>query len=76
MEFLQQVLSNLLLQQGPPDTANYMVMGYAVLFIVLGIYLLSLYTRNRNLKRDAELLEEIEQQEAANENFTRAPQST
>jgi len=43
-----------------PDTTNYLILGYAVFFIVMMIYLFSLYWRGRNLKQDVELLEELE----------------
>jgi hypothetical protein len=42
-----------------PDTTAYMVAGYALTFIVMGIYLASLYIRNTNLKRDLETLESL-----------------
>ncbi len=42
-----------------PDTSGYMIAGYALTFIVLGIYLASLYIRNSNLKRDQETLESL-----------------
>ncbi len=38
---------------------KYMIAGYAVIFAVLAIYLASLFTRWRNLKRDLHSLEEI-----------------
>ncbi len=44
-----------------PDTSQYMLLGYAVFFIVSAIYLVSLVIRNRNLQRDLETLEELEQ---------------
>lgn len=44
-----------------PDTSAYMIAGYIVAFLVMGIYVLSLYIRNRNLKRELEILEEIEE---------------
>ena len=43
-----------------PDTSGYMVAGYAITFIVLGIYVFSLYLRNNNLKRDTETLESLQ----------------
>jgi hypothetical protein len=43
-----------------PDTSGYMIAGYAVTFIVLGIYIFSLYLRNNNLKRDTETLESLQ----------------
>ncbi len=47
-------------QEALPDTSGYMIAGYAVAFIVMGIYVLSLYLRNNNLKRDAETLEALQ----------------
>ena len=43
-----------------PDTSNYMIAGFIVSFITLGIYVLSLYIRNLNLKRDVETLEALD----------------
>ena len=42
-----------------PDTSYYMNLGYAVAFITMGIYVASMYIRNRNLKRDMEMLESM-----------------
>lgn len=46
-----------------PDTSAYMIGGYAVFFIVSAIYLVSLVIRNRNLKRDLEMLEEMDKKQ-------------
>lgn len=46
-----------------PETTNYMVLGYAVFSIVMSFYLISLYVRNRNLKQDLDLLDELEKKE-------------
>lgn len=43
-----------------PDTTQYMILGYAVFFIVSAIYLASLYIRSRSLQRDLETLEELD----------------
>jgi CcmD family protein len=48
------------LQQGPAQTTNYMIAGYTVIFGVILLYVLSLFLRNRNLKRDLETLQELE----------------
>lgn len=48
------------LQTPTPDTSGYMIAGYAVAFIVMGIYVASLYVRSRNLQRDKETLEEMD----------------
>jgi hypothetical protein len=57
-------LFSLIMQEAPLDTMNYMVLGYTVIFGVIGTYLISLVVRNRNLKRDFELLEELVEKEA------------
>lgn len=46
--------------QTTPDTSGYMIAGYAITFIVMGIYIASMYIRNANLKRDLETLETLE----------------
>jgi hypothetical protein len=48
------------LQTPTPDTTGYMIAGYAAAFIVMGLYVASLYIRTRNLKRDKETLEEMD----------------
>jgi hypothetical protein len=45
----------------PAETTGYMIAGYAILFVVMGLYLLSLWLRQRNLQQDLDTLEEIEQ---------------
>lgn len=50
----------LFLQEGPADTFSYMVAGYAVIFGVMLIYMVSLSIRRRNLERDLEVLQELE----------------
>ena len=44
-----------------PDTTAYMIGGYAVFFGVIAIYLLSLFIRWVNLKRDIRTLQELEE---------------
>ncbi len=48
--------------QGPADTLNYMIAGYAVIFVILIIYLVSLVVRWRGLRRDEEMLDQIEEE--------------
>ncbi len=50
-------------QDATPDTSGYMVAGYVVAFVVMGLYLASIWLRNRNLKRDLSMLEEMEKAE-------------
>ncbi len=40
-----------------PDTSGYMIAGYIVSFLTMGIHVLSIYIRNKNLQRDLETLE-------------------
>lgn len=44
-----------------PDTTNFMIFGYAVIFGVMFLYILSLYLRRRNLEMDMELLQDIDE---------------
>jgi len=44
-----------------PDTTNFMIFGYAVIFGVMFSYILSLYLRRRNLEMDMELLQDIDE---------------
>jgi hypothetical protein len=55
------MLFTLLAQEPTPDTSAYMIAGYVVIFSVMLIYLISLVIRNRNLKKDYEMLEELEE---------------
>jgi len=50
----------MLFDEGPANTLNYMIAGYAVFFTAMILYLASLLMRYRNLKQDLEVLEEIE----------------
>ena len=43
-----------------PNTSGYMIAGYAIAFIVMALYVASIYIRNRNLKQDIAMLEEME----------------
>ena len=44
-----------------PDTTNFMIFGYAVIFGVMFLYILSLYLRRRNLEMDMALLQDIDE---------------
>jgi hypothetical protein len=49
------------LQQGPAETTNYMILGFALIFIPMLIHLWSIYIRNKNLEQDLALMEELEE---------------
>ena len=47
----------------PADTWNYFLMGYAVCFGVMGLYVISYFVRFRNLNREFELLESLDSED-------------
>ena len=47
-------------QNAPAETTDYMILGYAVIFGTLLVYLTSLFTRWRNYQKDQEVLEDME----------------
>lgn len=49
-----------MLQQAPADTLPYMLLGFGVIFLTLGLLILSLIVRFKNLGRDLEILTEVE----------------
>lgn len=51
------------LQDVTPDTSGYMIAGYIISFLVMGLYLASIYLRGRSLRQDVSMLEEMEKSE-------------
>jgi len=51
---------NIYFQQAPAETTKYMVAGYAVIFLIIFLYLVSLYIRFRNVKREYELFMDLD----------------
>jgi hypothetical protein len=47
----------------PVDTSSYYIAGYVVFFTVMTLYLTSLLIRDRNLRREFELLVSLEKEE-------------
>jgi hypothetical protein len=43
-----------------PDTSQYMIAGYAIAFGVMLAYVISLFLRSRNLRKDLSILEEMD----------------
>ena len=43
-----------------PDTSGYMIAGFLVTFVTMGIYVASMYIRSRNLKQNVEILESMQ----------------
>ena len=59
MEFLSIWMQN----SGPAETTNYFIAGYVIFFSVMGLYLASFFVRNRNLKQEYALLQDLERDE-------------
>lgn len=51
----------MLIQQGPADTMNFMIMGFSVILGTIVLFILSLYVRFQNLRKDQAVLDEIEE---------------
>ena len=51
-------------QEAPADTLNYMIAGYAVILGTMGLYIVNIIVRFRNLRQDEALLDEIETEHA------------
>jgi hypothetical protein len=47
-------------QEATPNTSGYMIAGYAISFIVMALYVASMYLRSRNLNQDMTTLEELD----------------
>ncbi|MBK8781194.1 MAG: hypothetical protein IPO22_05220 [Anaerolineales bacterium] len=43
-----------------PDTSGYMIAGHVIALITMGLYVLSVYLRNKNLNQDLETLKSLE----------------
>ena len=50
----------MLLEQGPANTINYMIMGFAVILGTMALYIVSLRVRFQNFRKDQAVLDEIE----------------
>lgn len=53
----------LLFENSIPDTTSYMIAGYAVIFGVMLVYLVSLFVRARNLRQDLRVLHDLEKKQ-------------
>lgn len=49
----------MLFQQGPADTFNYMLLGFAVILGVMGLYIANIALRFRSMRRDLKVLQDI-----------------
>jgi hypothetical protein len=52
--------NSMFFQEPTPDTSGYMIAGYAITFVVMAIYVASMYLRSRNLSQDMTTLQELE----------------
>jgi hypothetical protein len=49
----------MMLQEATPNTYGYMLLGYGVILGTMVLFVASLVSRFRNLRRDLELMEEV-----------------
>jgi hypothetical protein len=52
----------MLFDEVTPNTSVYMIAGYAIFFLITTVYLVSLFVRSRNLRRDLESLQSMQQE--------------
>ncbi len=50
------------LLSAPAETTGYYIAGYIIFFLIMGLYLASLFIRTRNLHQEYELLLELEEE--------------
>lgn len=48
------------LQDAPAETLNFMILGYTVILGAIGLFVVSLIVRTRNLLRDLDVLGSLE----------------
>ena len=49
--------------QAPAETTRYMIAGYSVIFSIMLLYIISILMRRRNLRRDLQILADMEAKE-------------
>jgi hypothetical protein len=52
-------------QDVTPDTSGYMIAGYVISFVVMGLYAASMVLRERSLRQDKSLLEDMDEPKPA-----------
>ena len=55
----------MLFQDVTPDTSGYMIAGFVISFVVMGLYVASMILRERSLRQDKSLLEEMDEAKPA-----------
>lgn len=55
----------LFLQDAPANTTVYYIAGYAIIFGVMALYIISIYLRSRNLSQELEILTELDENSEA-----------
>ncbi|MCA9938001.1 MAG: CcmD family protein [Anaerolineales bacterium] len=52
-------LSALMQAGSPADTTGYLILGYVVIWLIATVYIATLFSRQRNLKQDIELMRQL-----------------
>lgn len=63
MTILLTILTALQPATGPDKFNGFLLLGYVVMWLIIMIYIASLALRQRNLRRDIELMEQILQED-------------
>lgn len=64
------MLLGILAQEAPADTFGYMVLGLGVILGTMALYIGTLVNRRSNLKRDLQVLDEVEHRAPATESHS------
>jgi CcmD family protein len=60
MMFAANLILSAALQTGDPNQFNgFMILGYVVMWLVVMVYLVTMSSRQRNVKEEVELLEQL-----------------
>ena len=59
MTIFLSALGALQVSSEPNQFNGFLLLGYAVMWLIFMLYILSIYLRQRNVQRDLELLEQI-----------------
>ena len=59
MSYFAFLLTALLQTGSPPSTMNYLILGYVAMWLIGAVYVFTLVSRQRNLKQDVELMQQL-----------------
>ncbi len=63
MSYFTLLLTALLQTGSTPATMGYLILGYIVMWLIGAVYVITLFSRQRNLKQDVELMQQLLREE-------------